>query len=110
MKESRNKKNSSSERSVPGVEFGQLEKLLDFMAAHGLEEFEYEQAGLRIRLKKALASANAAPQGRALPLVSDIQTRAADGSAPPLAAAPPAPVPTEGSEESHTLKTPIVAP
>jgi acetyl-CoA carboxylase biotin carboxyl carrier protein len=108
MKESRNKKNPSSELSVPSVEFGQLEKLLDFMAAHGLEEFEYEQAGLRIRLKKALASANTGPQGRGLPLVSQMQPQATDVSAPPLAAAHPAPVPTAVSEELHTIKSPIV--
>ena len=108
MKESRNKKNSSTAGAAPGVEFGQLEKLLDFMEAHGLEEFEYEQAGLRIRLKKASASVNSAPQGRALPQVLPMQSQATEVSEPPLAAAVPASVPAAVGEELHTIKSPIV--
>ena len=60
MKESGNKQEfkqtSTDGFPMAGVEFGQLETLLDFMASHGLEEFEYEHAGLHIRLKKASAS------------------------------------------------------
>jgi acetyl-CoA carboxylase biotin carboxyl carrier protein len=108
MKESRNKKNSSPERAIPGVEFEQLEKLLDFMAARGLEEFEYEHAGLRIRLKKASSSTNAAPRSAAAPQFSPAHSgateRAAPSAATPAAAAAPAAI----SEELHTIKSPIV--
>jgi hypothetical protein len=38
--------------AMPGVDVAQLERLLDFMAAHDLEEFEYEHGGLHIRLRK----------------------------------------------------------
>ena len=105
MKESRNKKNSSREVPIPGVELGQLEKLLDFMASHGLEEFEYEHGGLRIRLKKASASSNPAP-------------RAGAPAQPALPAPPPAPAAhlpetsvapsPAASEELHIIKSPIV--
>ncbi len=108
MKESReprNKKNSSSEPAIPGVEFGQLERLLDFMAAHGLEEFEYEHAGLRIRLKKASASAGPAPRVGAAPPASPAPAAAA--VPPPSAATPPEPAPAAG-EELHVVKSPIV--
>lgn len=111
MKESREprqKKNSSPEPAIPGMEFGQLEKLLDFMAAHGLEEFEYEHAGLRIRLKKASASPAPAPRSGAAP-----QVPAAQPASPAAAvlvapvAAPPEPAPA-AAEELHIIKSPIV--
>jgi acetyl-CoA carboxylase biotin carboxyl carrier protein len=107
MKESRNKKNPSTEPAVPGVEFGQLERLLDFMAAHGLEEFEYEHAGLRIRLKKASSSANAAPRA-GTPQAFPAQLQGTEMPAPSLQATAAAPVPAPISEELHTIKSPIV--
>ena len=104
MKESR-KKNSNSELDSLGVEFGQLEKLLDFMASHGLEEFEYEKAGVRIRLKKAGISPNEAPRTGAPP-----QFLQAQGPLPEpqsgTAAAPSSPAAI--AEELHTIKSPIV--
>jgi len=111
MKESREprqKKNSSAEPAIPGVEFGHLEKLLDFMAAHGLEEFEYEHAGLRIRLKKASASPASGPRPGAAP-----QALAAQPEPPTAAvlvaptAAPPEPAPA-AAEDLHIIKSPIV--
>jgi acetyl-CoA carboxylase biotin carboxyl carrier protein len=54
MKGPRDKKTTrSAGLTVPGVDLEQVEKLLDFMNAHGLEEFEYEHEGLHIRLRKA---------------------------------------------------------
>jgi acetyl-CoA carboxylase biotin carboxyl carrier protein len=41
-----------SRLQVEGVDLPEIEQLLDFMQKHGLEEFEYERNGLRIRLKK----------------------------------------------------------
>jgi acetyl-CoA carboxylase biotin carboxyl carrier protein len=103
MKESR-KKNSNSELDSLGVEFGQLEKLLDFMASHGLEEFEYEKAGVRIRLKKAGISPNEAPR------TAPPQSLQAQGALPEpqsgTAAAPSSPAAI--AEELHTIKSPIV--
>jgi acetyl-CoA carboxylase biotin carboxyl carrier protein len=93
--------------AVPGVDLGQVEKLLDFMTAHGLEEFEYEHGGLHIRLRKG-------PSGtaRTLQQVSEaIATPPARGAAPLTDAgeahqpAPPAPPP---AEELHIVKSPIV--
>ena len=42
-----------------GVDVVEIEHLIDFMEQHGLEEFEYERNGLRIRLRKP----SAVPQG-----------------------------------------------
>ena len=110
MKESReprNKKNSSSEAAIPGVEFGQLERLLDFMAAHGLEEFEYEHAGLRIRLRKASASAAPGPRAGAPPPALPAQPAAPAAAILPTREAAPEPAPAAG-EELHVIKSPIV--
>lgn len=111
MKESRepkNKKNISKEAAIPGVEFGQLEKLLDFMAAHGLEEFEYEHAGVHIRLKKASGMPGPAERpslaARALPAQP---APAAAAAAPSPEAAAPEPAPAAG-DDLHVIKSPIV--
>lgn len=37
----------------PSVDLRELERLLDFMGAHGLEELEYGREGFHVRLKKA---------------------------------------------------------
>lgn len=108
MKQSRNKKNSSAGPAIPGVEFGQLEKLLDFMASHGLEEFEYEHGGLRIRLKKASASADAAPRAGAPPQPAPAQAPAEAGTAPHLAETAAASSSAAATEELHIIKSPIV--
>lgn len=46
------KTESDIQTDVRGVDLPQVERLLDFMHKHNLEEFEYERNGLRIRLKK----------------------------------------------------------
>src|ERR1700735_5742111 len=43
---------SKSSANAGGVDLQEVERLLEFMAKHGLEEFEYERAGFRIRLRK----------------------------------------------------------
>jgi len=94
--------------AVPGVDLDQVEKLLDFMTAHGLEEFEYERGGLHIRLRKGASGAARA----ALSHISEVTTvpahgaaRTDSGEAHQAAAAAPAPSP---AEELHIVKSPIV--
>jgi acetyl-CoA carboxylase biotin carboxyl carrier protein len=99
-----------SDLSVPGVDLGQLERLLAFMTEHGLEEFEYAHGDLRIRLKKAIALPSAPPV-LALPV--------GQPAAPPVAVAPaaqaapaapqtPAPAPVAPVADEHIIKSPIV--
>jgi len=104
MKQSR-KKNLNSELGPLGVEFGQLEKLLDFMESHGLEEFEYEHAGVRIRLKKAGVSANVASSTGVSPQSPQAQAAVPEPHAG-TAATPSSPAAVV--EELHTIKSPIV--
>jgi len=57
------KKSAASQFSIPGpgVDLVQVERVLDFMASHHLEEFEYSHGGLHIRLKRAIAGRAPAP-------------------------------------------------
>jgi acetyl-CoA carboxylase biotin carboxyl carrier protein len=43
---------SQSSSGAGNVDLQEVERLLEFMAKHGLEEFEYERSGFRIRLRK----------------------------------------------------------
>jgi acetyl-CoA carboxylase biotin carboxyl carrier protein len=110
------KQPAGSDISVPGVDLGQLERLLSFMSEHGLEEFEYAHGDLRIRLKKAIplpssapvlalpVAQAAAPQvivTQALPNAPQTAAQAGTGPAQPTpAAAAPA--------DEHIIKSPIV--
>jgi acetyl-CoA carboxylase biotin carboxyl carrier protein len=107
------KQPAGSEISVPGVDLGQLERLLSFMSEHGLEEFEYAHGDLRIRLKKAVPQQGAAPV-MALPVAQtappQVLVTQAQPSAPQTgtqAAAPAQSTPAAGPDE-HIIKSPIV--
>src|SRR6266436_603853 len=110
------KPSPNPEFSVPGVDLGQLERLLSFMSEHGLEEFEYAHADLRIRLKKAIPQPSAAPV-LALPLAQAAPPQVIVTHAPtnaPQAAAQAGPAPAQPAaaaavaEEEHIIKSPIV--
>jgi len=107
-----NKKTGTPSPANDAVDLSQVERLLDFMQAHGLEEFEYEGNGLRIRLKKPAAFHQGS--ARVIP-------------APEIVVAGPAAAPTAGtvaesseaakkqlateggrSEDLHIVKSPIV--
>ena len=111
---SKNKQTSTDSFPMAGVDVEQLERLLDFMASHGLEEFEYEHAGLHIRLRKAASghptaggASASAPEGQAAsslasPGGSAYTIGAADTANSSSASAAP------HVEELHTIKSPIV--
>ncbi len=42
------------------IEFDDIERMLELMQAHGLEEFELERDGMRVRLRKHVAGRGAA--------------------------------------------------
>ncbi len=99
-----------SSSPVRGVDLPEIEKLLDFMRKHGLEEFEYERQGFRIRLKKPSAPAH----GHAPGLAPEIVVASAAPHASHAPAAAPAAAPREAaadatrSEDLHIVKSPIV--
>src|SRR5579864_7491444 len=108
------KQPAGSDISVPGVDLGQLERLLSFMSEHGLEEFEYAHGDLRIRLKKAIPQQAAAPV-LALPAAQAAAPQVVLAQAPPNApqtaaeAGPAQPAPTAApAADEHIIKSPIV--
>jgi acetyl-CoA carboxylase biotin carboxyl carrier protein len=101
-----------------GVDLPEIEKLLDFMRKHGLEEFEYERHGFRIRLKKPSSPSYAFPSGHVPEIVvasaaphashaSSVGTGAGSAAAPAAASHAPA-ADTMRAEDLHIVKSPIV--
>jgi acetyl-CoA carboxylase biotin carboxyl carrier protein len=105
---------ASSSSPAHGVDLPEIEKLLEFMRKHGLEEFEYERQGFRIRLKKPSSPSYAFPSGPAPEIV--IASAAPHASHAPATAASPAhgAAPRDAAADSaraedlHIVKSPIV--
>jgi acetyl-CoA carboxylase biotin carboxyl carrier protein len=101
--------NAAAPSTFANAEMQHIEQLLRVMAEHDLEEFEYSQGDLTIRLKKRSANAVsrqvAAPEiivaGAAHPQLSSAPAL----SAPPSAPASEAP---RSTDDSHLVKSPIV--
>jgi acetyl-CoA carboxylase biotin carboxyl carrier protein len=105
----------SSDITVPGVDLGQLERLLSFMSEHGLEEFEYAHGDLRIRLKKAITQPSAAPvlalpmpQAAAPQVILAQPPASAPAAVSPQPVAAPPVAPAAPSADEHIIKSPIV--
>ena len=102
---------SAPEGQPRGVDLAEVEQLLAFMEKHGLEEFEYERDGVRVRLKKPSAHSQGAVRAFGGP---DVHATAAGSHAPVPAAPVSAPGGTQGAaraheaEELHVIKSPIV--
>jgi acetyl-CoA carboxylase biotin carboxyl carrier protein len=110
------KQRQESEVSVPGLDFEQLERLLLLMAEHGLEEFEYVQGDLRIRLRKGVApssgTGNWGPPTASTPgsVPGALATAQASGIEMPLGLGEESrhPAPPRPEEQQHLIKSPIV--
>ena len=106
---------TSSNSKAEGVNLSEVERLLGFMDEHGLEEFEYERNGLRIRLKKPSASHPGLSRTLSLP---EIVVSGAAGSAeavgdsvaskPGHSAGRQSGSEAAISEDLHVVKSPIV--
>ena len=84
------------------------------MSEHGLEEFEYAHGDLRIRLKKATASASATPS-RALPSASQTSVPSTPAHPESMRAEPEPAVAEQAAlpaavraDDLHVIKSPIV--
>jgi acetyl-CoA carboxylase biotin carboxyl carrier protein len=90
-----------------GLPLDQVRTLIDLLEERGLEEFELERAGLRIRIKRRGAPAAPAP-------VFESYIASAPNSMPNAATAPRSAEPAAaadlgpGLEEAHLIKSPIV--
>jgi|ERR1700693_2807959 len=93
-----------------GVDLQEVERLLEFMAKHGLEEFEYERAGFRIRLRKPFSQPLGFSRAVSAP---EIVIAAASGHPGVTAGATTAQEQAAeagraASEDVHVVKSPIV--
>src|ERR1700719_665033 len=97
----------SADSHFANAEMQHIEQLLRFMSEHNLEEFEYSQGDLRIRLKKpSVGTARTSVPEIIVATAAESRTLAASASAAPG----PSPAPESGrsSEDMHLVKSPIV--
>jgi acetyl-CoA carboxylase biotin carboxyl carrier protein len=108
------KKTEEARASAANLGFEQLERVLEFMVQHGLEEFEYRHGDLHIRLRRAVANSNASAVRFASPeivVAQPVSPPAVSGAGPatgPAPASPAAPAEPSAAEELHLIKSPIV--
>src|ERR1700739_582123 len=91
-------------------EIQHIEQLLRFMSEHNLEEFEYSNGDLKIRLKKpSVGVVVERPRMGAPEIIAAALPQASAGFAAPPPAAPLAAAPeARSAEDLHLVKSPIV--
>jgi acetyl-CoA carboxylase biotin carboxyl carrier protein len=106
---------SASNRTSEGVDLAEIERLLQFMEKHGLEEFEYKRKGLRIWLKKPSAHPPLAYASMPPPEIVVASARHATELAPagksehpPSGGRDTAAETPRSDENLHVVKSPIV--
>jgi acetyl-CoA carboxylase biotin carboxyl carrier protein len=85
------------------VDLKEMERLLAFMAQHGLEELEYQRGAVHIRLRKATQGSAAHPAPGVLHAIPHSSASAGEN---PVAGQRPREAPAE--EDLHSVKSPIV--
>src|SRR5215813_2948553 len=105
----KNPSKSATPKQAASPDLEQIEQILQTMSEHNVEEFEYSEGDLRIRLKKPSANVVlAAPRTFAAPeiIVAGPSAVPTAGSAVLTGAAPATEART--SEDLHLVKSPIV--
>ncbi|MGH9781336.1 MAG: acetyl-CoA carboxylase biotin carboxyl carrier protein [Candidatus Acidiferrales bacterium] len=98
------KKSKPGRSGRSGPDLREVSEILEFMDTHGLDEFEYENGGVRIRLRKA--QSNSGGPFRTIHAPEILVARPAEGgtAAPKPADSSPQPI----DENLHVIKSPIV--
>jgi acetyl-CoA carboxylase biotin carboxyl carrier protein len=109
------KQNPGQGGGIRGVDLAEVERLLAFMGKHDLEEFEYERAGVHIRLKKTSArsgahrSVSTVASGTAEAGLHEAAHTAPAASSHPAPASPKRPSDAASvAGDVHIVKSPIV--
>jgi acetyl-CoA carboxylase biotin carboxyl carrier protein len=105
----KNQKQPPKSSGNSGVDLQEVERLLDFMEKHGLEEFEYERDGVRIRLRKP--SAHVQGRSRSVTTTEDTAYGAPEPqhtSAPSSSSARETAAEKTAADNLHIVKSPIV--
>jgi acetyl-CoA carboxylase biotin carboxyl carrier protein len=92
------------------LDLDQLKKILDLVREHELAEFEIEQEGLRLKVRKDSAGTLVTLPVAAHPSAQPVAQPPAPAAAAPVTApaAPAAPVPADNEIELAVVKSPIV--
>jgi len=95
------------------LDLRELKEILQILEEKEITEFELEEEGMKLRIRKAAASLNhAAAPSAPVPLVQSVIPSALNAVAPAAAAAPAtspaAPAPTAEEQGLLTVKSPIV--
>jgi acetyl-CoA carboxylase biotin carboxyl carrier protein len=92
---------------LPGLDLGEIERVLAFMCQHNLEQFEFSLGDLHIALKRGSAGPGHAlpllPSG--MPAVAAASGESVEPATAPTKSAPAAPV---APADEHIIKSPIV--
>ncbi len=104
----KSKPESGGGRDIRGVNLVEVERLLAFMEKHGLEEFEYEREGVRIRLKKGSAQSTGAVRMASAADMSRTEEPHAVLPLPKPGGAARGAATQAPSSELHLIKSPIV--
>ncbi len=101
------KKKSIGSSPEGSIDWQEINRVLDFMSQHGLEEFEFAQGDLKIHLKRPGPGG-----GSVAPVFAPSGPGAAVAHPAPGGAATPVEAPAAsggpGEEDLHTVKSPIV--
>jgi acetyl-CoA carboxylase biotin carboxyl carrier protein len=103
------KNNGKPAPSTPGprVDLAEIQRILAFMTAHGLEELDYERGDLHVRLKRQ-AAPGAAAAGASASAPAPRPLAAGNPGAAGAASLSPAAEPEPSAAGLHTVKSPIV--
>jgi acetyl-CoA carboxylase biotin carboxyl carrier protein len=94
---------TSAEKAPEGVDLPEVERLLDFMHKHGLEEFEYERNGFRIRLRKPSLVPATGPR-----VIAATEMSASSAAESGSSSAGRSVAEAGQAEDLHVIKSPIV--
>jgi len=104
----KNRQQAGGRSEIRGVDLAEVERLLSFMEEHGLEEFEYEASGVRIRLRKASATSAGGARPVAAAEVAPSHPVHAASAAPAPHASPSRAAEPAVASDLHLIKSPIV--
>jgi acetyl-CoA carboxylase biotin carboxyl carrier protein len=102
------KAESGAGARAEGVDLVEVKRLLAFMQENGLEEFEYERAGVHIRLKRAAAALVAPAVAVVPPMPTPVASTPLHAPAAAPAHDPPKASAGAHPADLHLIKSPIV--
>ncbi len=108
-KTTRSKKDPAHHPSNSAPDLSQISEILSFMEQHSLDEFEYQNSTVHIRLRKASSQiAHPLRVAQVAPEIFSAAPAAPSLAASPESAGPQAPSAPESTADLHVIKSPIV--